>query len=91
MMRDALASFEMRTTLNIDDDILQVAKELGRRGHKSVGEVVSELARQSLTRSSRPATAKEEKAVYGFRALPRVPGKIVTNDMINQLRDEDSE
>jgi len=79
----------MRTTLNIDDDVLQAAKELSRRQKSSTGEVISRLARQSLTQSKRPKITKEKRAVYGFRSLPRVPGKIVTNEMINQLRDED--
>ena len=38
----------MRTTLAIDDDILVAAKHLAEREHKSVGEVISALARQGL-------------------------------------------
>jgi hypothetical protein len=41
----------MRTTLDIDDDVLQAAKELGALHGKSTGQVVSELARQALSRS----------------------------------------
>ena len=40
----------MRTTLTIDDDILAAAKHLAERERKSVGEVVSALARQGLSR-----------------------------------------
>ena len=39
----------MRTTLDIADDVLQAAKELARRQHKTAGEVISELARMALS------------------------------------------
>ena len=39
----------MRTTLDIDDDILQAAKELARAEKKTAGQVLSELARKGLT------------------------------------------
>ena len=38
----------MRTTLDIDDDVLQAAKDLARRKKKTAGEIISELARQAL-------------------------------------------
>lgn len=79
----------MRTTLDIDDDVLQAAKELGRAERKTAGRKLSELARQALTAPNRPSAVKEPRSVYGFKPLPRAPGKIVTNEMINKLRDED--
>jgi len=36
----------MRTTLDIDDDVLQAAKELAQRDKKTTGEMLSELARK---------------------------------------------
>ena len=45
----------MRTTLAIDDDILAAARHLAERDSKSVGEVISSLARQGLARGSRAA------------------------------------
>ena len=38
----------MRTTINLDDDVARVAKELARQQDKSLGAVVSELARKGL-------------------------------------------
>ena len=87
-MINALASYIMRTTLDIEDDVLQAAKEIGRRSRVSTGKALSDLARQALTRPQAPAV-KEEKTVYGFRSLPGAPGKIVTNEMIDRLRDEE--
>ena len=39
----------MRTTLNIDEDVLRAAKEHARREKKTAGAVISELARRALT------------------------------------------
>jgi hypothetical protein len=38
----------MRTTLAIDDDVLEVARRLAVRENRSLGEIVSELARVGL-------------------------------------------
>ena len=79
----------MRTTLDIDDDVLQAAKELARREHKTAGHILSELARRSLTEAkdtSRGRTAKE--AFLGFRPFAR-RATIVTNQLIDRLREEE--
>lgn len=76
----------MRTTLDIDDDVLRAAKELAKREKKTAGAVISELTRQALT--ARPA-AGGTKAVYGFRPFPK-RGGIVTNAQIDKLREEDA-
>ena len=39
----------MRTTLDIDDDVLAAAKELAKARNSTAGEVISELARKALT------------------------------------------
>ncbi len=75
----------MRTTLDIDNDVLQAAKEIARREKKSAGEVVSMLARSALTATRRAHKAGEPRAIYGFRPFaPR--GAIVTNALIDSLR-----
>jgi hypothetical protein len=38
----------MRTTLELDDDLLATARELARQQGVTLGQLVSELARQSL-------------------------------------------
>jgi hypothetical protein len=38
----------MRTTLNIDDDVLQAVREIAKRERRSVGAVVSDLLRKAL-------------------------------------------
>ena len=42
----------MRTTLNIDDEILEVARSLAGERHLSIGAVVSDLARRGLRQRS---------------------------------------
>lgn len=80
-MRDARC---MRTTLNLDDDVLLAAKELARLRGSSVGQVLSELARQALT-SERPAPGTRN----GVPLLEPVPGEgIVTPEVVDRLRDD---
>jgi hypothetical protein len=81
----------MRTTLDIADDVLQAAKERARRENKTAGEVISELARSALTAvpPATPPRASEPRGHYGLRPFPR-RGGIVTNDLIDRLREDDA-
>jgi len=76
----------MRTTLDIEEDVLHAVKDLARRQKKTAGRVISELARKGL---SGPAitTSGEPKAIYGFRPFPS-EGRIVSNELINKLRED---
>ena len=79
----------MRTTLDIDDDVLQAAKERARRDKKTTGEVISELARLALTAPAQGPAARGPKALHGFRPFPK-RGGIVTNELIDKLREDDA-
>jgi Arc/MetJ family transcription regulator len=73
----------MRTTLAIDDDVLAAARALAEQQKRSIGEVVSDLARRSLRR---PVARAERN---GVPLLPMTnPAAQVTLEMVNQLRDE---
>jgi len=75
----------MRTTLAIDDDVLAAAKHLAEHQSKSLGEVVSELARQGLAKAKRAARPTRN----GLLLLPtKGPGGSVTLELVNQLRDD---
>lgn len=78
----------MRTTLDIDDDVLQAAKELARREKKTAGQVISALARSALTAPRGTQAVREPRPVYGFRPFPP-RGGIVTNELIDSLREDD--
>ena len=74
----------MRTTLAIDDDVLAAAKELATTERKSVGEVISALARRAL----QPAEA-HRKTRNGVPLLPVHPGTPpVTTELVHQLHEE---
>ena len=79
----------MRTTLNIDTELLIAAKELAEREHKSTGQVISELLRQALRARAVQArrNGPSSRDFYGFRPIPS-RGGVVTNSHINLLRDE---
>lgn len=79
----------MRTTLDIDDDVLAAVKELARRERAAVGRVLSRLARQALIGETAGArTDDAQEVVAGFRPFPP-RGVVVTNDLIDQLRDRE--
>lgn len=78
----------MRTTLTIDDDVLLAAKERAAREKRTVGEVLSELARAALTGDIPAPRDRADASHRGFRPLPR-RGPAVSNSLIDELRDEE--
>ena len=83
MMRDDLA---MRTTLDLDEDVLQAAKELAEVRGVTAGRVVSDLVRKALT-----PTGPVTKIRNGVPLLPRRPAgaPILTMKFVNELRDDE--
>lgn len=81
----------MRTTLDIDEDVLLAAKELARQEKLSAGQVVSQLLRKALTGHTDASRAASNAvatppSVAGFKPFPA--GKaVVTNELVNRLRD----
>ena len=74
----------MRTTLDIDDDILQSAKELAAGRGKTAGQVLSALARQALE-PTRSYTMRN-----GIPVIPHRPGApLITNADVKRWLDED--
>jgi len=82
----------MRTTLDIDDDVLAAAKELSRQRRCSAGKVVSQLLRQALTsRSGAEANTgpgANRSSIAGFRPFAS-RGKPVTQSTIDNIRDHE--
>ena len=79
----------MRTTLDIDDDVLQAAKERARHEGSTAGKVISDLARPALTVGAGGAHTRAAKGVGGFRPFPK-RGGVVTNELVDRLRDDDA-
>jgi hypothetical protein len=70
----------MRTTVDIDDDTLQAAKEIARMKGMTLGKVVSDLLRQAL------APARTTKVRNGVPLLPVRRGTPLTMKRVNELR-----
>jgi len=74
----------MRTTLNLDDDVARVAKALAHEQDKSLGTVISELARKGL----------KSGAIYTVKSKGKLPVFQVREDspsitLADVKRDED--
>jgi hypothetical protein len=77
--------FKVRTTLDIDDEILEVARSLATHRKESIGRVISDMARNGL--NVRPPLTGPTR--NGVRVIERAANaKPVTLDVVNNLRDE---
>ena len=75
----------MRTTIDLEEDVLLAAKEIARQRGVSIGKVLSDLTRQALSRQDPTVTRS------GVPLFPVRPGAgVVTLELVNQLRDEAS-
>ena len=76
----------MRTTLDLDDDVLIAAKAHAAREKRSLGSVISELAREALQRPAAPAG--QARAGHGgrFAVLP-ARKEVVTVEHVRRLMD----
>jgi hypothetical protein len=73
----------MRTTLDIEDDVLLAVKQFAYQRHEPAGRVISELVRKALL----PKTKCHQR--NGVPLFPTKPGaKVVSLDLVNRLRDE---
>jgi hypothetical protein len=74
----------MRTTLLIDDDVLSAAKELAVIEKKTVGEVISSLARRALSPVETKVKMRNGVPLLKVRSgAPRV-----TSELVHRLREE---
>ena len=73
----------MRTTLDLDDDLLAAARELAAAERRSLGSVVSELARRGLT----PARIESEGDLPVIRVPSGAPA--ITPEVVRRALDED--
>lgn len=73
----------MRTTLDLDEDVIAAARELAAAERRSLGSVVSELARRGLT----PARVEVDADL----PVVRVPAgsAAITPEMVRRALDED--
>jgi hypothetical protein len=75
----------MRTTVDLDEDILRVAKDIARDRDESLGRVLSDLARRGL----KPPTRKF-KTRNGVPLLMPEPGDPpITSELVRELLERD--
>ena len=80
----------MRINLDIADDVLSAINERAQQEKRTVGEVLSDLAREALIGRHGAALPVEDQSFYGFDPFPR-RGPAVSNEFIDQLRDMELE
>ena len=74
----------MRTTLNLDSDVLEAAKMLAARERKPLGTVISDLLRRSVEPPRTPARERN-----GIPLFPVAQGaRAVSPEMVKELLDE---
>jgi predicted DNA-binding ribbon-helix-helix protein len=78
----------MRTTLNIEDDVLTTVKELAQKEQLSTGKILSRLAREALTNRVPQPGQESRTNVAGFQPFP-ARDKVVCNEHIDRLRDDE--
>jgi hypothetical protein len=76
----------MRTTIDIEDDVLAATKELARLQNVSAGYIVSKLIREAL--AGQRLVLPSEKSITGFRPF-LARGTLVTNGQVDELRDQE--
>ena len=84
----------MRTTLSIEDDVFFAAKSLARRDGRSLGEVISDLARQALqapapdaTSNRAPTALDNQLATLGLTPYRAPDVAVVTQAQVEALRE----
>ena len=73
----------MRTTVTIDDDVLQAAKEIATAQSRSLGTVLSDLARRGLAPSPRVV-----KGAYGFPVVESSTMRTISPDDVAEALDD---
>lgn len=79
----------MRTTLDIEDDALQAAKENARAERTTVGKYISKIIRVQIKGGE--VTKNKKKYIYrnGVPVIPPRPGAIITAEHVQKLIDEE--
>ena len=79
-----MTSYVMRTTLNLDDDVLELLKDYADRRSVALGKAASDLVRRGLT------APVQTRMVNGFHAvvLPANSPKVTSEKVKGLLEDE---
>ena len=72
----------MRTTLEIDDDLVQVARQLAQQRQTTMGQVISQLVRKAMDPKSAPRV-RNGVLLFDLKPGARKPSMA----LVNRLRD----
>ena len=75
----------MRTTVDLDEDVLRAAKDLARENEQSLGRVISELARRGL----KPPVRKMKTRNGVPLIMPRPGAPMITSELVKKLLERD--
>lgn len=85
-MKGRCYDVNMRTTLEIEDDVMEAAKQLARLKNQGLGRAISDLARRGLLTDASPTVELQD----GIPVWIHNPGAIpITNELIRNLADEE--
>ena len=72
----------MRTTLDLDDDVLAAARALAQQEHVSLGRAVSALAQRGMAGTASAST------VHGFPVFHTPDRHVITDELVARHRDD---
>jgi len=76
----------MRTTLEVDDDVMEAAKQIARLKNQGIGRALSDLARRGLVPETSPTVELQD----GIPVWIHKPGAVViTSEMVRNLADDE--
>jgi hypothetical protein len=76
----------MRTTLEIDDEVMEAAKQIARLKNQGIGRALSDLAKRGLVPDASPTVEIQD----GIPVWTHRPGAIViTSEMVRNLADDE--
>jgi hypothetical protein len=74
----------VRTTLDLDDDVLEAIKEIAQTRRQTAGRVTSDLVRKALEPPRRTSTVRN-----GVPILHGRPGRILTSAQVRRILEEE--
>lgn len=74
----------MRTTINLDDDVAEAARELADAEHRSLGQVISDLVRRGLAPGRERIGSERGFPVFEVDA----DAPVITGEMVRAALDD---
>jgi len=82
----------MRTTLDIDDDVLFAAKEIASKERKTAGKILSEFFRRGIQSNAPAPSTQQPGQPYALKnGIPILPsrGEVVTTERIQRIMEKE--